>query len=340
MRIIDLKKLLAFLLFTALFLSNPLSSLAFDDLEKVPWAEDEINALYKQNIINGVNSTEFAPNRSITRAEATQLIVSANFKDEIVEYDSSFSDVNDQYFYKDVIDIATAKGVITGYPDGTFRPKHSITRAEASVIINNAYSINLGSTKRSFSDLENSHWAEVAMTNLSSNRLINGYPDGTIRPSNEITRAEFAVILKTVLDYKNGIIPEETETTYEEEVVRLTNIERANHGLAPLEMDAKLTEVAELKSADMRDNNYFAHTSPTYGSPFNMMDQFDIQYLVAAENIAAGQRTPEEVVNSWMNSEGHRANILREEITHIGVGYVEGGSYNTYWTQMFIKKAN
>lgn len=332
--------MMAVLLFTVLFFSMPLTSLAFNDLQKVPWAEDAINALHKQDIINGVNSEEFAPNRSITRAEATQLIVSANLNDETGAFDSNFSDVSDDYFYKEVIDTATAKGVITGYPDGTFRPTLSITRAEAAVIINNAFSINAGSIDRSFSDLKKGHWAEEAITNLTSNRLMNGYPDGTIRPGNEITRAEFAVMLKTVLEYKNGIMPEETESTYEEEVVRLTNIERANNGLAPLEMDAKLTEIAELKSADMRDNNYFAHTSPTYGSPFNMMNQFDIRYLVAAENIAAGQRTPEEVVNSWMNSEGHRANILREEITHIGVGYVEGGSYNTYWTQMFIKKAN
>ena len=83
----------------------------------------------------------------------------------------------------------------------------------------------------------------------------------------------------------------------------------------------------------MKDNNYFSHTSPTYGSPFNMMKNFGINYKTAAENIARGQKTPEAVVNSWMNSSGHRANILNPGYTKIGVGYEKTGNY---WTQMFI----
>jgi uncharacterized YkwD family protein/spore coat assembly protein SafA len=124
----------------------------------------------------------------------------------------------------------------------------------------------------------------------------------------------------------------------ENEVVRLTNEQRAKYGLPPLKMDWQLARVARYKSADMRDKNYFQHNSPTYGSPFTMMKNFGIQYRTAGENIAAGQRTPQEVVNSWMNSPGHRANILNRNFTHIGVGYARGGSYGHYWTQMFIGK--
>jgi len=89
---------------------------------------------------------------------------------------------------------------------------------------------------------------------------------------------------------------------------------------------------------DMRDKNYFSHQSPTYGSPFSMMKNFGISYRTAGENIAAGQQTPQEVVTAWMNSPGHRANILNKSFTHIGVGYAKGGSYGHYWTQMFIGK--
>jgi uncharacterized protein YkwD len=85
----------------------------------------------------------------------------------------------------------------------------------------------------------------------------------------------------------------------------------------------------------MRDNKYFSHTSPTYGSPFRMMKSFGITYRSAGENIARGQATPQAVVNAWMNSSGHRANILNSSFTHIGVGYAENGRY---WTQMFIGK--
>jgi uncharacterized YkwD family protein/spore coat assembly protein SafA len=124
----------------------------------------------------------------------------------------------------------------------------------------------------------------------------------------------------------------------ENEVVRLTNQERAKYGLPALKIDWQLARVARYKSADMRDKNYFSHNSPTYGSPFTMMKNFGISYRTAAENIAAGQRTPQEVVRAWMNSPGHRANILKRDVTHIGVGYAKGGSYGHYWTQMFIGK--
>ncbi len=126
--------------------------------------------------------------------------------------------------------------------------------------------------------------------------------------------------------------------TFEAEVIRLTNVERAQNGLSALRTDWQLSRVARYKSTDMRDKNYFSHQSPTYGSPFDMMKSFNISYRSAAENIAVGQVTPQEVVKSWMNSSGHRANILSSSVTYIGVGYAKGGSYRHYWTQMFIGK--
>ncbi|MCR6110182.1 LysM peptidoglycan-binding domain-containing protein [Bacillus sp. A301a_S52] len=125
---------------------------------------------------------------------------------------------------------------------------------------------------------------------------------------------------------------------FEQEVIRLTNEERESRGLDSFDIAEDVSEVARVKSEDMRDDDYFSHTSPTYGSPFDMLRSFDISYRSAGENIAAGQATPEQVVNSWMNSPGHRANILNSDFTHIGVGYAEGGSYRHYWTQMFISQ--
>ncbi|GAA0413334.1 MAG: CAP domain-containing protein [Bacillota bacterium] len=122
---------------------------------------------------------------------------------------------------------------------------------------------------------------------------------------------------------------------FEQEVVDLTNQERAKQGLPALKVDTELSKVAREKSKDMATNGYFSHNSPNYGSPFDMMKQFGISYKTAGENIAKGQRTPQEVVNAWMNSEGHRANIMNANFTHIGVGYVEQGNH---WTQQFIGK--
>lgn len=128
---------------------------------------------------------------------------------------------------------------------------------------------------------------------------------------------------------------DESITSFEQQVIDLTNEKRASRGLKPLTANWELSRVARYKSQDMVNNKYFSHTSPTYGSPFNMIKNFGIKYRSAGENIAYGQRTPEQVVNSWWNSAGHRANMLNANYTDIGVGYVSNGNY---WTQMFIQK--
>lgn len=121
--------------------------------------------------------------------------------------------------------------------------------------------------------------------------------------------------------------------SYENEVIRLVNEIRAENGLKPLTANWELSRIARYKSEDMSDNRYFSHTSPTYGTPFQMIRAFGLSYRSAGENIAYGQKTPAAVVNAWMNSSGHRANILNASYTQIGVGYCASGNY---WTQMFI----
>ena len=121
--------------------------------------------------------------------------------------------------------------------------------------------------------------------------------------------------------------------SYEHEVVRLVNEIRQQNGLKPLTENWELSRVARYKSQDMLDNRYFSHTSPTYGSPFQMIKAFGLSYRTAGENIAKGYASPQAVVNGWMNSSGHRANILNVSYTQIGIGYVAQGNY---WTQMFV----
>ncbi|GKU83008.1 CAP domain-containing protein [Niallia sp. NCCP-28] len=119
---------------------------------------------------------------------------------------------------------------------------------------------------------------------------------------------------------------------FEEEVVRLVNLERAANGLSSVMHRADIKSVAEKKAMDMINSNYFSHESPNYGSPFQMLKTFDISYQSAGENIAKGQKSPKEVMDSWMNSPGHRANILNGKYNCIGVGY-----YNGAWVQLFIQ---
>ncbi|MBA9085267.1 putative YkwD family protein [Fontibacillus solani] len=116
-------------------------------------------------------------------------------------------------------------------------------------------------------------------------------------------------------------------------VVALVNKERAAAGLKPLTVHTNLSKMAKDKAIDMFKNKYFSHTSPLYGSPFDMMDAYNITYRYAGENIAKGQKSAEEVVEDWMNSPGHKANMMNANYNLIGVGY-----YNGYWVQEFIGK--
>lgn len=124
-----------------------------------------------------------------------------------------------------------------------------------------------------------------------------------------------------------------TQESYIQQIVTLVNKERATAGLSPVSALESLNKVAAAKATDMRTNNYFSHTSPTYGSPFDMMATFGVTYRAAGENIAMGQRTPQEVMTALANSEGHRANILSANFNYIGVGFD-----NNYWVQEFIGK--
>lgn len=125
----------------------------------------------------------------------------------------------------------------------------------------------------------------------------------------------------------------------ENEVIRLVNAERAKRGLQTLTANWQLSRVARYKSQDMIDKNYFDHQSPTYGSPFVMIDNFGIKCSAAGENIAYGARTAQEVMDMWMNSYGHRSNILSPAYNQIGVGVAKKSNGTLYWTQMFIKAA-
>jgi uncharacterized YkwD family protein len=126
-------------------------------------------------------------------------------------------------------------------------------------------------------------------------------------------------------------------SSVEAQVVKLVNAERGKRGLHMLTTAANVSNAARVKAQDMVNKKYFSHTSPTYGSPFNMMENMGIRFSAAGENIAMGQRSAQEVMTAWMNSPGHRANILNPSYTVIGVGAAKTSSGTLYWVQEFIK---
>lgn len=171
-----------------------------------------------------------------------------------------------------------------------------------------------------------------------SNKVVNPtVPTKPTAPNNNdttVNQNNQAESQKPNTDNAQKPVTDSPTSSVEAEVLRLVNVERSKAGLAPLKMSTELSNVARMKSQDMADKNYFSHTSPTYGSPFDMMKQFGINYTAAGENIAKGYSSAEAVMNGWMNSPGHKANILSSKFGTLGVGYVNKNG-TTYWTQMF-----
>jgi len=126
-------------------------------------------------------------------------------------------------------------------------------------------------------------------------------------------------------------------TSDEKEVFDLINKQRIANGLSALKVDSEVQRVAKIKAQDMVNSNYFSHNSPTYGTPFEMLQSFKVSYRTAGENIA-GNSTNSGAVNAWMNSSGHKANILNGSFTHTGIGVVTSPKYGKIYVQMFIGK--
>ena len=128
-----------------------------------------------------------------------------------------------------------------------------------------------------------------------------------------------------------------TMTADEKEVFDLINKQRTQNGLSALKLDTETLRVARIKAQDMVDNNYFSHNSPTYGTPFQMLNSFKISYKTAGENIA-GNSNNSAAVTAWMNSSGHKANILNSSFNYTGIGVVKGSKYGKIYVQLFLGK--
>lgn len=307
----------------------------FKDVSDKHWAQEEIDYLTSKQFINGFPDGSFKPNDRMNRADVAVVIAKVLQLELDRASDINFKDVPDHHYAKDAIAAVAKRGIIQGY-NGSYSPKKLLTRGEIAAIFTRAFELS-GHSGKDFKDVGRNHIFYKDVQAMAANQVTTGYAGDLFKPSENVTRAEFTVFLTRAMKLnKEESEPKKEESNqFELEVLKLTNEMRLEHGLQTLKRDTKVEQVAQKKSEDMRDKNYFDHTSPTYGSPFDMLKSHGISYRFAGENIAAGQVTPKEVVEAWMNSQGHRENILNPNYTHLAVGYAEGGSYLHYWTQMF-----
>lgn len=127
---------------------------------------------------------------------------------------------------------------------------------------------------------------------------------------------------------------------WRDQVLQLVNLERNAAGLNPVRRNATLEAQAEQYACEMIHYDFFAHDNPATGTQLrDRADQFGYSYLTIGENLAGGQQNPQEVMDAWMNSPGHRANILNPDFEELGVGIRSGGDYGLYWVQEFGKPA-
>lgn len=294
-----------------------------------------IENLASKGILSGYSDATFRPNNYVTRAQAAKIIAKSLNITSTNQVRQQFSDVPRDSEYYQAIQALNERNIIGGYSsDHTFRPNDWLTRAQMAKILTRAFNLEQASTiTYPFRDIPNSSSFQYNIQTIYNAGITNGTSATTFSPNASVTRGQMASF---VVRAQDGVkAPERpVSSSYAEQVIALTNQARVENGLEPLVMSTSLMQSAQFKTDDLAATRIFSHDSPTYGGMQNILNRFNISYSYAGENIAVGQRTPEEVVNAWMNSPGHRANILNTDYTEIGVGYSSNGHY---WTQHFIR---
>ncbi|MFJ7825387.1 S-layer homology domain-containing protein [Psychrobacillus sp. NPDC096623] len=342
-----MKKLEFILLIAILTVGFNMSVLAashFKDVSEKEWSYPIIEELSRSGVIEGYSDVSFRPANGVTRAQSAIYIGRALNIETKNRPNPGFVDVNSKTTGYEYIAALVDEGV---YAKATnFNPHESLTRAQMAKILVIAFELK-GSKKTSFTDLPANGWAKPYVEILVANGVTTGASATKFSPNRTVSRLQMAIFIYRTLRNDEEIIapppienPEEApDNLRATELLKLVNEERIKSDLKPLVYDTTVEKVANIKAQDMKTNNYFDHISPTYGSPSNMLTKFGVYWTASGENIAAGYSSVNAVHKGWMNSSGHRANILSSSYTHVGFGYAEGGGkYGNYWVQMFIRK--
>ena len=348
-----LKWLIVATLFLIMFLPQQTLAAGFKDVPTSHWAYQSITKLTNANIINGYSDNTYKPETHVTRAQAAKILAYAIQTPLTTSFKPSYTDVPTSHWAYREIAALTEKGIFSNATK--FNPNSYLTRAEMSKILTKGYRIIVDNNHEvSFKDVSPAGWDHPYVTTLAEVEISTGYSPLYYKPAMQVTRAQMAVFLDRAITFdqkrNSGVIKyDAVNKTYTDssisivnetakQTARLVNLERAKIGLPSLAVDGQLSKIATIKAEDMNKNDYFAHKSPTYGEPWDMAEHFGYSYRSFGENIAYGQQTPEEVVKAWMNSPGHKANILSKSYTNIGAGIAKNSQGRIYWVHMFSSK--
>lgn len=345
------KTLLTAALTLSLLLPVAASAKDFSDVPTNHWAYPSIDRLSDLGIINGYKNGTYQPNLVLSRAQAAKILGGALNLNSDPSFTPNFTDVpKDHYAYEEIKEL-TQYGVFSNVTK--FNPDSPLTRAQMSKIIVEGMNIKMDDNHEvSFKDVPKGDWHPY-ITTLAEVKISLGVKLGYFGPYQKVTRAQMAAFTDRALDFYLGV--KDGTITYDPQQKRyvnhanitssiadvsaqLANEERKKAGLSALTLDPELSRIATIKAEDMAKNDYFDHNSPTYGTPFEMAKQFGYNYRSFGENIAYGYSTPDAVVAGWMDSPGHKANILHKNYNRIGAGAVKDENGRIYWVHMFAEK--
>lgn len=173
---------------------------------------------------------------------------------------------------------------------------------------------------------------DIPATTTTTQKAVTTPPVTTTKPATSL-KPPVSTSNASKAPSTTTIVTAPTKADFLSQVVALVNVERKKAGLAPVSASSSLNSAAAIRAKEIITS--FSHTRPDGTSCFTVLAQLNISYKTCGENIAAGQTTPEEVMKGWMNSAGHRANIMNPSFRKLGVGYVQGGSYKHNWVQLF-----
>lgn len=349
------------------------TAFAFSDVSG-HWAQNDIQIMSAAGYINGYPDGTFLPDKPVTKAEFLKIMTLRYDITQNEDGYLMWSDVGEDEWYSPysaagAILPMSADGRLD--PNGDLQRYEAAVALLTIYDIDYINNISdSAKTQGDYSEYADDEGMVSLISAVIDSKIMNGKENG-FEPFDYLTRAELCTLLNRLKsrdaditktnDIINSIIAgltgqSETENNgngnsdtennsdvseYKQMVFELVNAEREKNGLDPLKWDIVLEAAADLHSMDMVERDFFSHVSPDGKTMVERIKAAgeifgeDVTYMSFAENIAAGQMDPESVMESWMNSEGHRANILDPDLTHIGVGIAYGGDYGIYWTQCF-----
>jgi len=367
-----LKKLLSTACALALALGMAPSVLAaqsFSDVSEDQWFKPFADKIVAAGYMNGMGDGSFAPNDHLTLGQTAVLA----YKVHSEHSGQNLPQVSGAW-YMPYYQYCLDNGIFTAGQVPLSELDRKATRYEMVSILDQAVS---GGQLEAINDLPEGYVPDLSEDSTHGETVYKWYRAGVLsgdesrrfNGSANITRAEVSAILCRLMNLveRTKLEPPQTDKPVTpdipdtpvtpdipdtpdtpalsdnqsliDEVVRLTNAERAKEGLPALKTFDALDKAAAIRAPETVE--LFSHTRPDGTTCFTALDETGAKQgaYTYGENIAAGNSTPAATVEQWMNSPGHRANILNKNYTHIGVGYAEGGQYGCYWVQMFVGRS-